>query len=265
MPFENRGRLAIILPSADPEERLITVGDIHGDSYSFNTIKKLFIPDKDLLIFLGDYADRGPNSVEVVEGVQELIKSYPERIIPLKGNHEDYTPEGRPMFTPCTLIKEVEGKRGGWRLYFEELRKNFLDGLYLSAIIPGRVLFVHGGISSRIKGEEDLVNPNKLIEEDILWSDPYEIDGEYGNPRGGGVLFGSDMSEEITRRLNVKYIIRSHEPRKASSNPFIEHEGRMVTISSTRVYSGRSFVLILPLKDLPKSGNEIEKHVFFLC
>ncbi|MEW6215022.1 MAG: metallophosphoesterase family protein [Nitrospirota bacterium] len=264
MPFENRERLAIIPPLVDPEERLIAVGDIHGDSYSFNTIKKIFIPNRDLLIFLGDYADRGPNSVEVVEGVQELIKSYPERIIPLKGNHEDYTPEGEPMFTPCTLIKEAERKRGGWRLYFEELRKNFLDGLYLSAITPGRVLFVHGGVSSRIRSEEDLVNPNKLIEEDILWSDPYEIEGEYGNPRGAGVLFGPDISEEITRRLNVKYIIRTHEPRKASSSPFIEHEGRIVTISSTRVYGGKSFVLILPFKDFPKTGNEIEKYVSFL-
>lgn len=260
MPFETKGRLAII----HPEERLIVVGDIHGDLYSFNTIKKLFNPNKDLLIFLGDYADRGPNSLEVVEGVQELIKSYPERIIPLKGNHEDYTPEGEPIFAPCTLIEEVEIKGGSWEVYFEELRKNFLDKLYLSATIHGKVLFVHGGISSKIRNEKDLVNPNKLIEEDILWSDPYKINGEHGNPRGAGVLFGPDISEEVTRRLNVKYTIRSHEPRKASSGPFIEHEGRMVTISSTRVYGGRSFVLILPFKDFPKSGNEMEKHVFFL-
>ncbi|MEW6161891.1 MAG: metallophosphoesterase family protein [Nitrospirota bacterium] len=264
MPFETKGRLAIIPPFADPEERLIVVGDIHGDSHSFNAIKKIFIPDKDLLIFLGDYADRGPNSVEVIEGVQELIKSHPERIIPLKGNHEDYTPEGRPMFTPCTLIREVETKRGSWRLYFKELRKNFLDGLYLSATIPGKVLFVHGGISNVIKSKEDLVNPNELVEEGILWSDPYEIKGEYGNPRGAGVLFGPDISKEVTKRLNVKYIIRSHEPGKAPRGPFIEHEGRMVTISSTRVYGGRSFVLILPFEDLPKTGNEIEKYIFFL-
>ena len=73
MPFETKGRLAII----HPEERLIVAGDIHGDLDSFNTIKKLFIPDTDLLIFLGDYADRGPQSVEVIEGIQELIKHYP--------------------------------------------------------------------------------------------------------------------------------------------------------------------------------------------
>jgi predicted phosphodiesterase len=260
MPYETKGRLAIIRP----EERLIIAGDIHGDLDSFNAIKKLFIPGKDILVFLGDYADRGINSVEVIQGVQELSKNYPENIIPLKGNHEEFTPEGRPAFSPCTLIREVEIKRGNWGSYFEELKNNFLDNLYLSAIIHGKVLFVHGGISGRIKGEEDLVNPDKFIEENILWGDPHEITGEYGNPRGAGVLFGPDISEEVTKRLNVKYIIRSHEPIKALRGPFVEHEGRVVTISSTNVYGGRPFVLILPFDDFPNSGNEIEKYVFFL-
>jgi predicted phosphodiesterase len=260
MPYETRGRLAVIRP----EDRLIVVGDLHGDLESFNAIRKLFIPGKDILIFLGDYADRGINSVEVIEGVQELFRSHPESIITLKGNHEEFTLEGRPAFGPCTLIREVEIKRGNWGLYFEELRKNFLDNLYLSAIIHRKVLFVHGGIYSRINGEEDLVNPDKLIEENILWADPHETTGEYGNPRGAGVLFGPDISEEVTKSLNVKYIIRSHEPVKALRGPFVEHEGRVVTISSTNVYGGRPFVLILPFDNLPSSGNEIEKYVFFL-
>lgn len=260
MPYETRGRLAVIRP----EERLIVAGDIHGDLESFNAIREIFIPGKDILVFLGDYADRGINSVEVIDGVQELFRSYPESIIPLKGNHEEFTPEGRPTFSPCTLIREVEIKRGDWRLYFEELKNNFLDKLYLSAILPGKALFVHGGISGEIKGEDDLVNPSNSVEEGILWSDPYEVEGEYGNPRGAGVFFGPDTSKEVTRRLAVQYIIRSHEPRKAPDGPIIEHGGRIVTISSTNVYGGKPFVLILPFKDFPNSGNEIEKYVFFL-
>jgi hypothetical protein len=224
----------------------------------------LFNPDKDILIFLGDYADRGTNSVEVIEGVQDLYKSYPDSIIPLKGNHEEFTEEGRPIFSPCTLIREVEIKKGDWKSYFEDLKNNFLDRLPLSAIIPGQTLFVHGGISSFIKTQDDLINPNELVRESLLWSDPHETKGEYLNPRGAGALFGTDISKEVTKRLNIKFIIRSHEPRKVPKGPVIEHNGRIITISSTNVYGGKPFVLIFPFKDFPNSGNDIEKYVFFL-
>ncbi|MGB9716007.1 MAG: metallophosphoesterase family protein [Thermodesulfovibrionales bacterium] len=256
--------MATIPQPADPEKRIIVAGDIHGDLNSFNAIRRLFIPDKDILIFLGDYADRGTNSVEVIEGVQELMKSYPENIIPLKGNHEEFTLEGRPTFSPCTLIREVEIKRGDWKSYFEELSKNFLERLYLSAIVPKYTLFVHGGISSFINSQDDLINPNDLVKESILWSDPYESKGEYLNPRGAGALFGTDISDMVTKRLNIKFIIRSHEPRKAQSGPVIEHNGRVVTVSSTNVYGGKPFVLILPFKDFPDNGNDIKKYVHFL-
>lgn len=264
MSFEIRGKLAIIFYLTSPEKRLIVAGDIHGDLDSFNAIRKLFNPDEDILIFLGDYADRGTNSVEVIEGIQDLYKSYPENIIPLRGNHEEFTEEGRPTFSPCTLIREVEIKRGGWKPYYEDLKNNFLDRLPLSAIIPGHTLFVHGGISSFINTQDDLINPNELVRESILWSDPLETKGEYLNPRGAGALFGTDISKEVTKRLNVKFIIRSHEPRKVTKGPVIEHNGRIVTISSTNVYGGKPFILILPFKDLPSSGNEIKKYVHFL-
>lgn len=264
MYFETRGKLAIITLLTDSEKRFIIAGDIHGDLNSFSAIKKLFIPDKDILIFLGDYADRGPNSVEVVEGVRELLKNYPESIIPLKGNHEEFTPEGRPTFSPCTLIREAEIKRGDWRSYFDELKIDFLEKLYLSAIIPGYTLFVHGGISSFINSQNDLINPSDLVKESFLWSDPHESKGEYLNPRGAGALFGTDISEIVTKRLDIKFIIRSHEPRKASSGPVLEHKGRVVTVSTTNVYGGRPFVLIIPFKDFPKDGNDIKKYVFFL-
>lgn len=50
------------------------------------------------LIFLGDYADRGPKGVEVIDSVEELIGKYPGRLIALRGNHEDYTEGGSREF-----------------------------------------------------------------------------------------------------------------------------------------------------------------------
>lgn len=243
-------------------ERLIVVGDIHGDYESFNKIIELFNPDRDAIIFLGDYADRGDMGIEVIEEINELIENYGERIIALKGNHEDYR-EGIPYFQPCTLIYEAEYKKGGWKNYYNTFLKRFLNKLYLAAKFQ-RILFVHGGISSKIKSIKDLENPTPEIEEDILWSDPYLGEGEYPNFRGAGVEFGENISSEICRILELDYIIRSHEPRKAFNEPYIEHNGRIITISSTKIYGGKPFVIQIPTKTPPKNGYEIINYTKYL-
>lgn len=70
--------------------KIFAVGDIHG---SFDRLQELLqkIPvdfASDTLVFIGDYIDRGPGSVEVVEYLLDLKKKVPG-VIFLKGNHED--------------------------------------------------------------------------------------------------------------------------------------------------------------------------------
>jgi serine/threonine protein phosphatase 1 len=70
--------------------KIFAIGDIHG---SFDRLQDLMqkIPidfATDTLVFIGDYIDRGPDSVEVVEYLLDLKKRVPG-IILLKGNHED--------------------------------------------------------------------------------------------------------------------------------------------------------------------------------
>jgi len=71
-------------------ERILAVGDIHGMYEKLVSLMELmqFDPDDDLLIFLGDYIDRGPQSLECMDYVMDLYKRNPERVIPLLGNHE---------------------------------------------------------------------------------------------------------------------------------------------------------------------------------
>jgi protein phosphatase len=228
-------------------EKLFVVGDIHGDLSVFQEIVKIVNEEWKkssdvLLLFLGDYADRGDYGLEVIEGLKELIEKHPTKVVALKGNHEDYDENGNPKFRPSDLIHEVVSKRGTWHEYFKRNLSQFFSSLPIAAKYRS-ILFVHGGISSKVKSLEDLMFPSKEIEEDILWSDPFEGYGEYPNPRGAGVLFGKDITDKVLSLLSANKLIRAHQPQKAINGVFEEHGGKVVTISSTRVYNGKAALL----------------------
>jgi 3',5'-cyclic AMP phosphodiesterase CpdA len=258
--FTPRLKLAEI--NADLPGRIFVFGDIHGN---LNVLRAGLdrADDDDLVIFLGDYADRGDEGVEVVETIDKLIDSRPESVIALKGNHEEYLPDGSPTFQPADLPREAAEKRGNWQTYFPRY-KNFTDKLYLSAVLPGYALFVHGGITSGIDGGEDLMEPATSIRQALLWSDPSMTDGERPNKRGIGTEFGPDVTGYTLEKLGVRHIIRSHEPRKAVHGPVCEQNDRIVTLNSTDVYGGDPFVLIIDPDDPPHTREEFEAASVFL-
>jgi hypothetical protein len=224
---------------------LYVLGDIHGDYGALASFLNLVDLQKDGIIFLGDYADRLPLGVEVIDTVDSLIKKYPN-VIALKGNHEDYTDSGSPTFKPCDLIGEVIKKKGNWQKYFHDVLKPFIENLYLAVVIPDETLFVHGGVYSGMT-LHDLKHPTRTVEENVIWSDPTSgIYGEiFNEERNLGVKFGINVTKTVCESLGVKRIIRSHQPDKAIDGPYYEHNGRVITISSTSLYGGKPFVLII--------------------
>ncbi|TQR20627.1 metallophosphoesterase family protein [Psychrobacillus vulpis] len=68
--------------------RTLLISDIHGELEKFEKLleKVVYNKEKDQLILLGDYVDRGPNAKGVIEKVMKL-KENGARV--LKGNHED--------------------------------------------------------------------------------------------------------------------------------------------------------------------------------
>lgn len=264
--YEKKGKLAFISdPAKGGPERIVVFGDIHGDLKSLRAGLE-DSGDNDLFVFLGDYADRGRYGVEVIEGISKLMDTFPCRVIALMGNHEQYTREGNPVFSPCSLMEEVHKKKGSWKSYWPFFSE-FVSRLFLSAILPGFALFTHGGIPASLSSTEELISP-KDIANDLLWSDPGAKPGAGANPRGLGTLFGPDISEEVLSSLGVPSLIRSHEPRKAASGPAVEHGGRVITTSTTRVYGGNPFVLSLdprvpPAKQLasPKKHSEVVRFL----
>ncbi len=83
-----------------PEDAIVLIkGDLHGDDETIRALianlhkKKLINQGQKLnknvfLVFLGDYIDRGPNSVEVLYQITTLKKRNPEQVFLLRGNHE---------------------------------------------------------------------------------------------------------------------------------------------------------------------------------
>ena len=66
---------------------IIAIGDIHGCADELRILVDKLPLDKDpLLVFLGDYVDRGPDSREVVDFIIDLRRRH--RVVALMGNHE---------------------------------------------------------------------------------------------------------------------------------------------------------------------------------
>ena len=69
--------------------RQLVVPDIHGCVKTFKTlVERIALGRKDQLFLLGDYINRGPDSVGVVDFTIELL-SRGYQIMPLRGNHEE--------------------------------------------------------------------------------------------------------------------------------------------------------------------------------
>lgn len=71
-------------------KRILAVGDVHGMYEKLITLmeKIQFNPAEDLLMFLGDYIDRGSQPLECLDYVKALSITHPGRVVPLLGNHE---------------------------------------------------------------------------------------------------------------------------------------------------------------------------------
>lgn len=210
-------------------------GDLHGDYRSFKScLNKYDLEGRSFLLFLGDYADRGSQGVEIISELNALLECRND-IAALKGNHESYT-NCIPDFMPCDLVSEAGRKHSSWEQFFRDVMKVFMEKLYIAAVI-NNVLFVHGGVSSRIESPVDLTRTENSA--DLIWSDPSPLPGEHPNRRGKGVMFGEDITAAVLGSLGLKLIVRSHEPGKASCAPFAEHGGRVITVNSCSSYGGR--------------------------
>jgi len=199
--------------NVQPVSSPVTVcGDIHGQFYD---LLELFrtggdIPDTNY-IFMGDFVDRGYYSLETFTLLLALKARYPNKITLLRGNHE------------CRQITQVYG-------FYDECQQKYgnpnawkyctqvFDYLTLAALIDGRILCVHGGLSPDLKTLDQIrtIPRNQEIPHegafcDLMWSDPEDIENFQVGPRGAGWLFGSRVTTEFCRINKLELICRAHQ------------------------------------------------------
>lgn len=247
------------LVKLEPLGDALIIGDLHGNLQSLSIIlqesrfvQKLETSKDATLIFLGDYGDRGDKPAEVYYIILSLKLAFPNQVVLLRGNHEG--PKDLEA-SPHDLPLRLQVRFGvDWSLIYEKTR--FLWAFLSNAVfVEGRLLMVHGGISSEIDSLQDIAKAqdrqNEALLEELLWNDPVEgIEGATPSPRGAGKLFGKDVTEMVLSRLNAKILIRGHE---SSDTGFkVNHDGRVLTLFSRKgapYYNRYGAYLQLPLKE----------------
>jgi len=213
-------------------------GDIHGQ---FHDLMELFRiggkpPDTNYL-FMGDYVDRGYNSVETVSLLVALKVRYRDRVYILRGNHES-----RQITQVYGFYDECLRKYGNanvWKQFTD-----LFDYLPLTALIEKQIFCLHGGLSPSIDSLLNISDQNRVQEVphegpmcDLLWSDPDDRSGWGISPRGAGYTFGQDISEQFNHNNNLTLIARAHQLVMEGFNWC--HEKHVVTIFSAPNYCYR--------------------------
>src|SRR5215475_10459305 len=169
--------------------RIYAIGDVHGCSVLLEQLLVLidahiteFPSRRPVLVFLGDYFDRGPASREVID---QLISLRERReVIFLKGNHESYLVEflGNPAILPKWFqyggLDTLRSYGINPRSHFDPKEQGFLAAaLHLALDKRGHLeffdhlkisflcedfFFVHAGVRPGIPLDQQ-------SEEDLLW------------------------------------------------------------------------------------------------
>ncbi len=174
-----------------PGRRVYAIGDIHGCLTQLITLHAAIAADHarrpiaaPLLVHIGDYVDRGPDTA----GVIELLRHGPPiagiPTVNLKGNHEQTMIEalageraagtdwlfhgGKPALASYGL--DPEGPRAAWRGAVPDDHLAFLHGLTMLHREGGYV-FAHAGIRPGVRLEDQAPEDLLRIRQPFLFTD----------------------------------------------------------------------------------------------
>ena len=217
---------------------LYICGDIHGQYYDLLRVFDILkYPPQSTFLFLGDYVDRGKQSLECLLLLLCLKIKYPDKIFLLRGNHE------------CEALNKMYG-------FFDECKRRLsikcfkkiitlFNIMPISALINENILCMHGGLSKDLQNIEQINKilrptdiPNEGLLCDILWSDPNEsLNEDFGsNERNISVTFSKDVVKNFLEKNNLDLICRAHQVVEEGFEFFADM--KLVTIFTAPNYMG---------------------------
>lgn len=210
-------------------------GDIHGQYYDLLRLFEYggFPPDSNYL-FLGDYVDRGKQSLETICLLLAYKIKYPENFFLLRGNHE------------CASINRIYG-------FYDECKRRYSVKIWkaftecfncmpVAAIVDEKIFCMHGGLSPELHSMDQIrkvIRPTDVPDTgllcDLLWSDPEDgIQGWGENDRGVSFTFGSDVVEKFLKKHDLDLICRAHQVVEEGYKFFAKRQ--LVTVFSAPNY-----------------------------
>lgn len=213
------------------------VGDVHGQFNDLLRILKLSgAPPETSYLFLGDYVDRGKQSLETILLLLCYKLKYRGNFFMLRGNHE--SANVTKIYGFYDECKRRMGSKS-WR-YFVDV----FNTLPIAATIQDKIFCVHGGISPEMEDVNQInhiMRPTDIPDEglltDLLWSDPDpQIQDWSLNDRGVSYTFSKKNVYDFCSKFKFDLVIRGHMVVEDGYEFFARK--KLVTVFSAPNYCG---------------------------
>jgi len=155
--------------------RVIAFGDIHGCYKAAVSAIELTRKENARAIFLGDYVDRGPDSIKTMEILIEAKKNNPDWIF-LRGNHDqmllDLILGVTEPHTEFNVPNGLSSNEETTKVFFEwetctEIFKKEISSFLINTVFYYEIeewIFVHAPL------KDSNIPLDKKLEEELIWS-----------------------------------------------------------------------------------------------
>ena len=243
--------------SWDGVERVLAVGDVHGDCDQFVKLlraggvvneRNAWIGGKTHMVQVGDVLDRGPDSKKAMDLLRRLEKEAEKaggRVHALVGNHEAMVASGYLTYMRRDELAALGGEDG--------IRKSFGPGgeyrtwlqSHNAVVRINNMLFVHGGIGPAY-ADEPIEKINKEVRTELAG----------GKADAGGILMAPDGPlwyrgyahtndaeleedlEVVFKSFKVRHVIVGHTVSKAGIQTRCGGGAIMIDVGFSRTYVG---------------------------